>query len=83
LSILLSILSLLCAKRAVDEGKYRLWAAFGMSGLLGARTLPHNAFLVVSLSVWAALVGDVNVRRKAVRYHIGIAPHNPFTTSGD
>ena len=54
-----------------------------MSGLLRARTLPRNAFLVVSLSVWAALVGDVNVRRKAVRYHIGIAPHNPFTASGD
>ena len=53
-----------------------------MSGLLRARTLPRNAFLVVSLSVWAALVGDVNVRR-TVRYHIGIAPHNPFTASGD
>ena len=65
-SILLSILALLFAKRAVDEGKYRLWAAFGLSGILGAWTLPSNAFLVVSLGVWAVLVGDVNVRRKAV-----------------
>ena len=36
LSILLSILSLLFAKRTIDEGKYRLWAAFGLSGLFGA-----------------------------------------------
>ena len=36
LSILLSILSLLFAKRTIDEGKYRLWAAFGLSELFGA-----------------------------------------------
>jgi uncharacterized membrane protein len=66
LSILLSILSLLFAKRAVDEGKSWLWAAFGLCGFLGAWTLPSNAFLVVSLGVWAALVANPAVRRKAV-----------------
>ena len=35
-SLLLSILSRLFAKRTIDEGKYRLWAAFGLSELFGA-----------------------------------------------
>ena len=66
LSILLSVLSLFFAKKAVDEGKIRLWAAFGLCGFLGAWTLPSNAFLVVSLGIWAGLVASRNVRSKAI-----------------
>ena len=66
LSILLSILALLFARRAVDEGRDRLWVAFGLWGFLGAWTLPSGAFHVVSLGAWAALVAGAGARRKAV-----------------
>ena len=65
LSILLAILALVFANKALSEGRNWQWAAFGASGFLGAWTLPSGAFHLVSLGIWCTLMAGPTVRKKA------------------
>ena len=67
LFLLLGLLALVCAVRAVDEGAWRWWVLFGALGALAYLTRLEGAVLGVALGVAAAALLAVRGQRARLR----------------